>query len=367
MKRIVRAAPLALLLACTNGSSSAPLTTSSEPRSLDASACTSGGPRPHLLHCRATDPHALRVGFAVCGQLVAHEALTFERRKTRAALVVDGDLRTSAALAAAGDVIVGGMVDGPSTQTIEFDLRAGGGWTTDAPVLVAGSAYVGRSLDVRTTATVRGTLHAPPGSDVTNVVADRVVYEDVVVPAPVQCATTPDVEALARAASVDASVVRLLPRTALADVSEPTDLTVGCGTYRLNTIDVESTLALHVVGPTVIVVDGDLRVRAPLSVTFEGNDASLDLVVTGSLLAESKLTVGASSTVARTMLAVGKAIHVAAPTTIHGSIVAPKAPTVVDDRLDVWGAALLGSTLVDAPIVVHDGPTLAQDGCRLDD
>lgn len=368
MKTIALATPLAFVLACSaDATTSSRVAPTIDGTNHDASVCGGGSTSPAVLRCRAKDAHALRVGFASCGDLAVDNTLTIEPRKDRTALAVNGNLRTASPLHVAGDVIVGGAVEAANTQTIDFDLRAGGGWTTSAPVLVGGDAYVGTKLDVRNDATVRGALHVPPGTDVTKVTANDVVYEDVMAPAPALCTMAPDVATLAQMATLDSAALKSLPSGALATITRPTKLTLGCGTYVLDGIDAGNTLDIRVVGPTTLVVKGDVHVRAPMVVHLDGAAATLDFVITGTLAVDDTLAVGSAEAPTKTFVAIGTALRVASPMKLFGTLVAPTATAALDNTFDVWGATLLGKTRIAAPLVVHEGPALSQTGCVVED
>lgn len=359
--------PLAALVACSDGSTIGDGTgiwAFAAGGAHDVGLCALRRPAPAPLRCEA-DANAQRVGLATCGDLVADEAVSLDRRGSMSALLTAGRITTTAPLHVAGSLLASGRVEGKATQDVEGNLEAGGGWATTAPVTVGGDAWV-TALEVGASATIAGALHAPQGSSMENVMCANVVYEPVDVRSPLDCPTLPSVRAIATAASRDSAAARVLSPLALGDVKVATDVSLGCGTYVLDSIAVHAPLAFHVVGPTVLIVQGNVHVAAPMTVDV-ADGASLDLVIVGRLDVDDTLRIGNDRAPRATWLGVGAAIHVAAPTVVHGVVYAPTAPVALDDTLVVHGAALLGPTRVAAPFGVEAEPTIDPRGCLIRD
>ncbi|CAN5186777.1 hypothetical protein BH09MYX1_BH09MYX1_35870 [soil metagenome] len=329
----------------------------------DVSLCELKRTDPATLRCDAPNTGA-RVGFATCGDLIADNTLTVERREAPISVAAGGAILTSSPVHVAGSMIAFGRIDGTNTQDVDGDLQAGTGWTTSAPVSVGGDAFVGIGFDAKNSASIAGTLHVPEGSDVNRVSAGSIVFGAVNVALPIDCASMPIVASIAASATTtrDPAAARAIPPLALSPVKAPTDVTMGCGTYVLSSIDVQNTLAIHIVGRTVLVVQGDVHVSAPMTIDL-ADGASLDLVIVGKLEVDNTLRIGNASAPNATWMGVGSSIRVASPMELSGTLFAPQAAAAFDNTFDVDGAVVVASARIAAPLVVHDGPALGHDGC----
>lgn len=333
----------------------------------DGSACAAPTALdPGTLRCGA-DPDAARFALAVCGDLDTPNTLDVEARAGGAALAVDGDASTSSPLHVAGPMTVTGYLDADNTQDIDGPLQVGGDWSTSSPVHVTGDVFLGGALQATNTVTIGGTLHVPVAPDAQSLDAGSVSVGPVSVAPPLACAAAPDVAAL-----VDAWLDQEWPgedgtpwpngnlvHDALANVRGPTELTLGCGRYRFSSIGAHNTLTLRIVGPTVLVVDGDVRVASPMRVVVEG-DATLDMAIAGSLQIDNTLDVGNPARPEATWLAVAGEVRVASPFELDGWLLASRAAVRGDNTIDVHGAAYVGPLRVASPMVVD--PALSFDG-----
>ena len=155
------------------------------------------------------------------------------------------------------------------------------------------------------------------------------------------------------------------PPDSLVDVNATTDLTLGCGPYALSSIAVYAPLTVHVTEPTVLMVEGDLIIEAPLVIDV-ADGASLDLVVGGDVNVNNTFTLGDAASPTTTWLAVGGALNVAAPLNVRGSLFVG-GDVEANNTVVVSGAAYLGPLHVAAPVQIGGGttpqPGFAGDGC----
>jgi cytoskeletal protein CcmA (bactofilin family) len=278
---------------------------------------------------------------AVCGGLVVDNTLTVRA----GSLIVGGDSRIASPLRVENGSFIGiGGIEGDNTEDVDGDLSTASNWMVTGPAHVGGNATVGGRLDARNSVRIDGVLRV--ASDVSSGVEATTIMNDVRdVPAPLSCEGAPDVVAIADAAAQRPGVAD--EGETLAAVSEPTHLTLGCGTYRFDSWGVDNDLTLRVEGKTVIVVDGDMRIASPTHVVVAPG-GSLDFVVTGGLQIENTLSIDG----APTWLAVAGDVKIASPTRLTGWLVAPKSEVLADNTLDVDGALLVGSLRVASPVTV---------------
>lgn len=322
-------------------------------RSLDASRCD-GRPAPTSLRCVA--PRGGAVALGLCGDLVADNTLTIEERDAAATeLAVDGAVRIASPLHVAGDLWAIGDIDSPNTLDVQT-LATAGTWRVASPAHVRGDAHVAESVVATNSVTIDGTLFVGASDALANVTAGAVVDGAVRVPSALACAEAVSIDALVTSAGPG-----VVPSDLLSPVDAPSELTLGCGTYVLDAMDVNAPLDIHVVGPTVLVIRGDVRIASPTSIDVAPG-ATLDVVVGGAVAVDNTLDVSAASDDA-VWIGVGDGLRVASPMHLTGVLAMPDADIAGDNTLEVWGAVMARDLRVASPMVVHDGASLAADGC----
>lgn len=324
----------------------------------DLSRCEDDDDAPTQLHCRSA-AGAPSFALAVCGDLQADNTLGVDPRADAAVVAVDGASTTAAPLTVHGSFTSFGSIEARNTQDVDGTLSTAGDLVTAAPVRVGGDVLVGGALSVRNTFSVGGTLQAAPGSDTSNVTG-TVQLGPVQVPRALRCADAADVRAMVDAAwpgPDDGSY-----RGEAVRVTQPTRVTLGCGTYRFESLQVDNTLDVRIAGNTVILIDHDLRVAAPTHFTVDPG-ATLEIVVGGALQADNTLDVGSVAREDATWLAVAGNVRVAAPMHVYGALFVPRGTIAADNTLDVWGPAFVGPLRVASPVAIHDGVAMDAAGC----
>jgi len=327
----------------------------------DLSACAAA-PEPAISAACAAEPTAVPYALAVCGALRGDNTLTVERTSASeydAVLAVDGTSTTSAPLVVRGSFTSFGAIDARNTLTIDGSLSTAGSLTTSAPVQVAGDVSVASSIDLRNSLSVGGTLRAPEGSDVSNV-AGETALGPVVVDRALACESAANVAALVAAQGrepLDEDHDRRAVR-----ISQPTDLTLGCGRYRFDSLEVDNTLRLRVTGPTMIVVAGNVRIASPMVVTLEPG-GSLEWLVGGRLDLDNTLELGSPGREQATWLAVAGDVRIASPFRLWGRLFAPRSSISGDNTFDLHGGAYVGALRVAAPMQVEPSAPVDLRGC----
>ena len=324
---------------------------------VNATQCTTTTADVPMLRCLAASGSA-SLATAVCGDLAADNTLTV------GPLAVAGHSRTGAPLHVAGSFTSLGGADATNTEDITGDLLANADVTVSSPMHVGGLASIRGALAAKNTVSITGALHLGQPLDANaakNVTASSIATDAAVTASPLDCAHAPDLAALLAGAAIDEG-------DALASVTEPTTLTVGCGRYALSTVAVNNTLDLHIDGHTVMLVKGDFHIAAPMHITIAAG-GSLDLLVGGSLFIDNTLAIaqsgGLTGTASGAWVAVGGEVHVAAPLTLDGWLLAPKGALGVDNTVSLAGAAYVGALRVASPMNVTPGPSFDGAGCVL--
>lgn len=342
-----------------------PWTAGPDGRTLDANACGAVADEPEPIRCVGAAA-APRVALGLCGDLAADNTLTIEARTERPTdllLGVDGGARVASPLLVEGGFTALGGLAATNTTDVSSDLRVGGPWTVSSPAHVGGDAFSGAHIEASNTVTIDGTLHTPFAEDVEKVTAGGSLVGEVDVRSALECDEAVDIAALIQS-------VRNEPGTAGTDrldgdtldhIDEPSSVDLGCGNYIVSSIGADNTLDVKIVGGTVLVVEGDLRIAAPMTIEVAAG-ASLDLAIGGSLLIDNTLTIHAADPASVWVGVVGD-VRVAAPLVMDGALVLPDGDIEANNTIDLTGSILARELHVAAPVVVHDGPWVSPTGC----
>jgi len=267
----------------------------------------------------------------VCGDLRQDNTLTVEGD-----LLIAGSTTTASPLHVVGSLYSRGSIDARNTQQIGGSLFTDGDWRTSAPVEVADDATVSGTLQADNTVAVGGMLRAA-GQNGSGQVSASGVGPPIPFVSPIDCGVV---------ASPNLARNPILPSEALVHLTVPTDLTLGCGTYRFSSLTADNTLRLRVTGRTMIQIDGDVRIASP-TVIDVAPGASLVLFVGGALAVDNTLDIG------RADVRVAGQIRIAAPLHLAGSLYAPTSSVAADNTIDISGAATVGALRVASPFVLH--------------
>ncbi len=293
---------------------------------------------------RCGDARALSNAVTVCGGLVANDALTTKYGP----VVVGGDSRITGSIRVEhGSFTSYGGIEADGRQNIDGDLVTSSNWVSSAPAWIRGEAFVGGRLEAESPVRIGGALHVT-GPISGSVQSASTTNTGIAGPASLSCAGAPDVQAIADATE---RLGVIDEDEALADVSAPKQMTLGCGSYRFASWGIGAPLSLRVSGNTVVIVDGDVKIAAPARIHVEPG-ASLDVVVRGTVSVEDTLSFDG----APAWLAVGGDVRVASPLRLVGFIDAPAGAIAADARLDVIGALYAGALTAESPVTVAASP-----------
>ena len=287
--------------------------------------------------------------------------------ETGAAIGIGGDLVANAEVRAGGALHVAGA-GGLRTSTqlrSAGSLRVGGpAMLSDQNVDVDTDAFVNGNVSGRLR--VGGTLHVPPGAQLTGGVEyAALVNEAIAVSPPCDCgAGFVDVAgAIAAAVATNADAAIGLPPTRLADVTTPTSIVLPCGVFYLTEIDAEAAVTLVVRGHTLLAIGGDVTVRAGLAVQLDPS-AQLDVLVGGQLIATGGGSFGAAGATARFRVWVASTTTVlfdGAPA-VSAVIHAPAAPVTAPGGLPLSGSLLARSVAIGADSDLHFDRAIREAG-----
>lgn len=280
---------------------------------------------------------------AICGDLRSDNTTT-----VAGDLRVQGNTRVSSPVVVNGSFFSGGNVECPNTLNVTGNFSAPGDWSVSSPATIGGDAVIGGALRHDNTVNVDGSLNvsSSTGSGALNV--GTLLNAPADIGAPLDCDNAPDVHAIADALTEDFREPWLRDDRSFV-VSQPTEITLGCGRYVMRDFETNNTLTVRIVGPTQLVVRGDMRIASPTRFVIE-NNGRLELIVDGALNVDNTLDIDEA------VVAVSGNVRIASPTHVTGVFLAPRSSIAADNTLDVYGTMFAGSTRVASPLVIHRGP-----------
>ena len=280
-----------------------------------------------------------------------------------AAVGINGSLQTvmGAELRAGGAIYVAGNGGVRASE----HLQAGASFRSNGPLamlssnadLLADAYVVG---DVSGSVRVSGTLHVPAtaaiGPDVDATVDREAVYP---IAAPCDCdsnsADFVDVAgAIATAMTDNGDAAANFGPAALSNVLTATQLTLGCGTYYLDSIGATTApVTLVVQGHALLAVQGSVTLGGGLTVTLKPS-AELDLLV-GGWFTTSGGTVGAPAAPARFRIWIGgtESVVFDSQPTIAAVIHAPGAAATASSGMTLSGSLLVKSLSLGVDSLLH--------------
>ena len=229
---------------------------------------------------------------------------------------------------------------------------------------VAGDAYVGGAISgiLR----VDGLLHQPPGAGMDPALIPESSIRRETVTAPIPCDCSPAFVDLGAAVALavarnDNALVGLSPDV-LAAVTTATAVDMTCGTFVLSTIDAQKTLIFVVHGRALLVVIGDVVVRAGLTVVLDPG-AELDLLIGGRLVSSGGNPFGSASPARFRVWIAGTASAVLDDAPTVGAIIrAPSAVVTASSGLQISGAVLARSVMLGGQLNLHFDEAVVSSG-----
>lgn len=296
-----------------------------------------------------------RVVAAVCGDLEADNTLTVNA----GSLAVNGRSRLASPLNVVGGSYTGfAGIQADNTHDIDGDLFTAGDWTVRSPAHVGGDAAVVGRLEATNLVTVAGTLRAA-GTPPSMVNAGQMLNETPVVANPLACDTAMTVPAAIDARDDD-GVVDF--GDSLAAMPERANVRLGCARYRFRSLGVNQPLTLRISGTTTIIVEGDVRIAAPMRIEVD-TGGMLEFLVGGALEVDNTLSISG----APTWLGVAGPVRIASPVDLSGVLYAPHSAVALDNTLAVRGALCVGRLRIAAPLDVRAQPGVDINACLTPD
>jgi hypothetical protein len=351
------------------------------PIATDASAalCTVDGSAPTLAlgdgGCVGDlAARAFRFGLCVCDDAVfaaglATEALGADAGAS-ASVGVNGNFVTTLPATVGGSLWTRQSVDSAQRLTVEGELHAATNVIRSGAVTVRSDAWVGGAINVGTFE-VRGTLtQAPSQTNNASVVAGARRTAPVPATEPCDCAPAsriPVVALVQGAAGANDNAAVGFGAQSLASVGSPTTLALPCGRLYAARVETTAPLTLRVGANTVLAIAGDLRLGAAFTVELTAPNASLDILVGGTITTNSAVRIGDAARPSAVRVYVGGTtpIDTSASWELHGNLYAPQAILNTSGGAVLDGAIFVKSLAASAPVSVrYDTRVLAvPDNC----
>ncbi|WNG51532.1 hypothetical protein F0U60_50920 [Archangium minus] len=261
-----------------------------------------------------------------------------------------------------GALRVGGTrgIQAATTLSIAGELQTRGALEGNGPVSVEGDARVGGDITLASL-TVGGTLTLPPERTLSVSGSFQVseLRREPVEPPPPPCPCDAfdgeDIGALVNSHVTDNHNASMgLDPAALDGFSEDRTLELPCGRFYLSRIAGSGSAKLIVSGRSVLFVGGDVDVGRRFEVELlEG--AELDLFITGRLFAAERLALGSARFPSRLRVYVGGpgSFEVPASSLLAGNVHAPGASMDVSEKLELFGALLIGRLASSGEVSIH--------------
>jgi hypothetical protein len=282
-----------------------------------------------------------------------------------AALGVGGTLTVSDAITARGALYASTGLVATANFDVGPSLRVGG-----AVVLVSGTGHVAGDAYVAGAISgllqVDGLLHQPSGLGMTPplIPESQTVREPVSVPNPCDCSSGfVDLgAAIATAQAKNDNAVAGFAPDALATVDAATIVDVTCGTYLLTSINATQTLVIAGHNRALLVVAGDVVVRAGMTVILDAG-AELDMVVGGRLIASGGNPIGSAAPARFRLWIAGTDSVVLDDAPALGAMLhAPNAVVTASSGLQVFGGLFARSIMLGGQLVLHYDEAVLSSG-----
>jgi hypothetical protein len=317
---------------------------------------------------------AFRFGLCVCDDAVFAAGLTtaaaFADAGASASVGVNGNFVTSLPATVGGSLWARQAVDSTQRLTVEGELHAATNVIRSGAVTVRSDAWVGGAINVGTFE-ARGTLtQSPSQANNASIVAGARRTAAVPATEPCDCAPTSRIPVVALTqgvASANDNAVVGFGSQELANVGASTTRVLPCGRLYATRIETTAPLTLRVFANTVLAVAGDVRLGADFTVELAAPNASLDLLVGGTITTNSAVRIGQASRPSAVRIYVGGTtpIDTSASWELHGNLYAPQAILNTSGGAVLDGAIFVKSLAASAPVSVrYDKRVLAvPDNC----
>jgi len=225
-------------------------------------------------------------------------------------------------------------------------------------VTAGGNAAIAGNIDLASL-TVAGTLTIPPGATLAGTVTAGATQRAAVdIALPCACGDTDivDVPELLAAHAIDNQDAAIgLSPDRFTDYHGAAVLDLPCGIYYLGPVRGDGELTLRITGRVALLVDGDISLRAPLTISLDTDDAELDLIARGILSSDQAIVIGRADHPARTRiyLAGTGTTELSGNSQLAANLYAPHTAIALSATAFVYGSLFVRRLYQSASLTIH--------------
>jgi hypothetical protein len=261
-----------------------------------------------------------------------------------------------------------------STVKVGHELHIGGPFSPKT-MTIGGKAFVDGNVSTSGSIVFADVLHQETGSTVSgNVSYPQRVEQPLSVPTPCACAPgelVPIASLVAAAATTNDNALIGLSAGATTNPGGNVRIDLPCGRYYLDRMSGSKSITVVAHGHTALFIGGDIALSKPLTITLDP-DASLDVVIAGSVSNSASLTIGSPSYPALSRFYIGGAsgFSISSGAQLGAFFYAPYGPVGSSAGLEVFGGVFAGNFHNSGTTQVHYdqavlevGDDCGDDGC----
>jgi len=275
-------------------------------------------------------------------------------------VAINGDLRSNALLTVGGGLVVAAATGAAllADLHVAHDLAIAGPIGTGVTVTAGGNARIAGNIDLAALS-VAGTLTVPPGATLAGTVTAGATQRAAVsIAPPCACGDTDivDVPGLVAAHAIDNqdAAIGLVPDR-FTDYHGAAVLDLPCGIYYLGPVRGDGELTLRITGRVALLIDGDIALRTPLTITLDTDDAELDLIARGILSSDQAIVIGRADHPARTRIYLAGAgtTELSGNSQLAANLYAPNTAIALSATASIHGSLFVRRLDQSAPLAIH--------------
>ncbi|HMY16867.1 MAG TPA: hypothetical protein PKA58_11155 [Polyangium sp.] len=282
---------------------------------------------------------------------------------------VNGNYTCSAPNDIQGALIVGGAFSAMNTHNVVQNMTIATTSLVGAPATAKSDAYLGAEVTgPPKNLTISGKMYTPLTSNVNQVNGlGGFSITPVNVAPPCDCTEQVDIAGIVDAfKGTNDNLTNMILTDALTTMPNyPKDITIPCGRYFFDGIEVNNPVTLHLTGRTVIAIGGNINVSGPLNIEL-AEGAELDMFVTGTVFLNNLASIGSKTSPKSTRIYIaGNDVTMTGQLTLSANFYLPNAVFNITNDLEMWGALFAKQISSSGKVKVHyDEGILKIPGCQ---
>lgn len=282
---------------------------------------------------------------------------------------VNGDYSCSAPNDIQGALVVGGAFSAMNSHNVLQNMTVAGTSLVGAPATAKSDAYLGAAVSgPPKNLTISGKMYTPVTGNVSQVNGlGGFSITPVTVPPPCDCTQQVDIAGIVNAfKGTNDNLTNMILTDALTTMPNyPKDITLPCGRYFFDGIEVNNPVTLHLQGRTVLAIGGNINVSGPLTIDLAPG-AELDMFVTGTVFLNNLASIGSKTSPKSTRIYIaGNDVTMTGQLALSANFYLPNAVFNITNDLEMWGALFAKQINSSGKVKVHyDEGILKIPGCQ---